>query len=179
MTCFVTVNAACPIPNVLHGKTNSLAPPPAFTPFQSPPSEVTTSDQRHQILIGQLSPACFSLSFFFLSLHWTATEIPTGRKRLGAEHFSGVSAAQLLLIDSSKGSKAPFTLGYPTVFPYKLCYIHFQDFPSLPVFSPGARDGEISVAPVQRETGGWLSEVKVGITEEVGSGDRIRGVWVK
>lgn len=160
--------------NKLPSTTPSLYTLPV-TPLRSNHLRPKTPDLDR----ATFSSLLFFVFFFFLSLHWTATEIPTGRKRLGAEHFSGVSAAQLLLIDSSKGSKAPFTLGYPTVFPYKLCYMHFQDFPSLPVFSPGARDGEISVVPVQRETGGWLSEVKEGITEEVGSGDRIRGVWVK
>lgn len=113
---------------------------------------------------------------FFL-LNGQMTGRPAGGKREPtAEHFNRGSSTQLLLIDSSKSSKAPFSLFSPTPFPYTLCYIHFWDFPSLPLFYPLSKDGEIRAEPLQRDTGGWLSGVLQRIKEEVGSGDGRRGV---
>lgn len=100
-----TICATCPIPSLLHGKTNSLAPPAALTP-QTPPLKNNYHSQKtanpDESTFSSL--LCFSLPL----LHGQMTESPAGGKRPAAQHFGRSSSTQLLLIDSSKGSKASF-----------------------------------------------------------------------
>lgn len=130
-----TLSATCPIPSLLHGKTNSLAPPAALTPLTSPNTPLKnnyhspkTANPDESTFSGLL---CFSLPL----LHGQMRERPAGGKRPAAEHFSRSSSTQLLLIDSSKGSKgsrASLSLLSPALFPCKLCYMPSEDltFPS-------------------------------------------------
>lgn len=140
--------------NTLPSTTCSLNTPIPRTP----PSKITITAQRWQMM-SQLSRGCSVL----LS--------PQQAGRRVTKHFSGGSSTQLLLSDSSKGNKAPFNLVSPAlprtfaVHPHKA----FCHFPS------SLQHGKIRAEPIQRETGGWLSEHSEGITHEMGSGDSGRG----
>lgn len=91
-----------------------------------------------------------------------------------AKHFSGGSSTQLLPSDSSRGNKAPLNLVSPTlprtyaVRPHKT-FFHFAS---------SLQHGKIRAEPIQRETGGWLSEHCEGIAREMGSGGQRKGGWV-
>lgn len=115
-----TLSATCPIPSLLHGQTNSLAPPADFTPLTSPNTPL--KNKYYSLKTANPDESTFSslLCFSLPLLHGQMTARPAGGKRPAAEHYSRGSSSQLLLIDSSKGSKAPFSLFFPTLFPYKL-----------------------------------------------------------
>lgn len=56
-----TLSATCPIPSLMHGKTNSLAPPAALTPLTSlntPLKNNCHTPKRQRIVMSQLSLAC-------------------------------------------------------------------------------------------------------------------------
>ena len=152
-----TLSAACSIPSLLHGKTKLPSTTCSlYTPNfpKQPPSKITTTVQRQQILMSQPSLACCGFLSPYCIDRWQKGQ-QEGKDRLLSTSVG--SSTQLLLIDSSKGSKAPFSLFSPTLF--KLRNVLLKDFPSLPFFSQVSKDGEIRSEPLQTETGGWLSEV--------------------
>lgn len=125
-----TMNTTCPFPRLLHGKTNSLAPPAALTPLTSPNTPLKYHNYTPKAANSVQATFSSLLGFPLSLLYGQITETPAGGKRVAADHFSRGSSTQLLLIDSNKGSKAPFSPFYSTSFPKTYTYKTSLQFPS-------------------------------------------------
>lgn len=127
-----TLSDTCPIPRVLHGKTNSLAPPAALTPLTSPNTPLKNNYYSPNTVNPDESTLSSLLCSSLLLLHGQMTERPAGRKRQTAEHFSRGSSTQLFLIDSGKSSKAPLASSLQLSFPINYAIYPYRTFLSFP-----------------------------------------------
>lgn len=175
MAFFNTLNATCPIPSLLHGKTNSLAPPAALTPLT--PLNTPLKNNYHDPKTASPDEATFAslLCFSYWMDSWQETQ-QAGRENWLLSTLAGALPLSYSWSTAAKAAKPPLASSLQLPFPINFAPYTSKTFLHFPFSLQCQKMGKSEQSFFKRDTEVWLSGVLEGITEEVGSGDGRRGV---